>query len=308
MAMGDIVKIRFLSSPQVCGAGERPGKQPVERLPGGAFTLIELLVVIAIIALLAALLLPGLAKAKAEAQAAKCLSNLKQFGVAWHMYNGEYGGTMVNNEVYNGWTTLANHPETGLSINIPNWVYGIMDWTTSVDNTNVQLIANGLLYPYIQQNKIYKCPSDIYLAPAQLSAGFPQRVRSIAMNGYIMGSAPIDSVTKDFVTGYTTYAKESDLIAPAPSQLWVFADENADTIDDGWLYTDMATTNQWNNLPGSYHAGRGSFSFTDGHNELHKWRAAKTCHAINYTQAYYVTDPGSPDIQWMYTHSSVPLP
>jgi prepilin-type N-terminal cleavage/methylation domain-containing protein/prepilin-type processing-associated H-X9-DG protein len=254
-----------------------------------AFTLIELLVVIAIIGILAALLLPVLSRAKARSLGIACTSNSRQMGLAWHMYADDNSGWLVNNGVFN---------ET------PNWVYGMMDWTASPDNTNLQLIANGQLFHYVQQAKLYKCPADPYLSPNQRAVGFEQRVRSISMNMFVKGSAVPGEY---WLPGFAVFTKEGDLIAPTPSQLWVFADENADTINDGWLHTSMDNPNEWNDMPGSFHSGACPFNFADGHSELHKWQSSKTSPRVIYDRIP-VEDPGSVDIQWMFNHSSVPLP
>jgi len=267
------------------------------------FTLIELLVVIAIIGILAALLLPALNQARARGLSAACTNNVRQLGIAWRLYADDNAGRLVNNGVFNGWAVFPGY-ETGLPIETPNWVYGILDWSAAPDATNLQLIANGLLFPYTKQFKIYKCPADPYLSPAQRSSGFTQRVRSLSMNAFVEGSA---TPGQYWVPGFASYTKESDLLAPSPSQLWIFADENADTINDGWLVTAMDNPNEWNDMPGCYHSGACVFNFADGHNELHKWISPKTRPPVQYGRSP-VQDTGSIDIRWMYCHTSAPLP
>lgn len=268
---------------------------------GHAFTLIELLVVIAIIAILAALLLPVLNQAKARSLGIVCTGNSKQLGLAWHLYADDHAGQLVNNGVFNGWAVYSG-PQTGQAVEIPNWVYGMLDWSASPDNTNTQLIANGLLFPYTSQVKLYKCPADQYLSAAQVAGGYGSRVRSVSMNMFVKGSAIPGAY---WLPGYAVYAKESNVTAP--SQLWVFADENPDTINDGWLHTSMDNANQWNDMPGSFHHGACPFTFADGHSELHKWHSSKTSPPVQYDRNA-IDDQGSVDIQWMFEHTTVPLP
>jgi prepilin-type N-terminal cleavage/methylation domain-containing protein/prepilin-type processing-associated H-X9-DG protein len=212
-----------------------------------AFTLIELLVVIAIIAILAAMLLPALSKAKTKAEGIGCLNNLKQLQVAWYMYADDN----------NGWLVL-NAP--GSQTNAVRWVNGWLDWSEGIPsgaNTNRALLTEGLLGPYtVKTLGIYKCPAD------KIPSAIGPRVRSISMNTYL--ARLLDAQT------YQPWAfkKMSDLVKP--SMIWVFVDEHPDSINDG-LFSTLAPVNTFNDLPASYHNGAGGFAFADGHCEIKKW-------------------------------------
>jgi len=92
--------------------------------------------------------------------------------------------------------------------------------------------------------------------------------------------------------------------------LIVFADEHADTIDDGWLFIDTVNRNTWNNVPANYHNRRGDFNFADGHAELHKWTSYKTW--VRVTEQDFpptlVDSVARADVDWICSHVSAPMP
>jgi len=253
------------------------------------FTLIELLVVIAIIAILAAMLLPALAKAKGKAQAISCMSNTKQILLGWMLFIGDNDDTMPTKIVPNG-----------------------IDWISSTDNTNTFRLVNSndpdnsQLGSYVKSAGVYKCPTDIYISPTQRTLGWDKRVLSIAANGVLGNGIQPGNVFNE-IAGRTYVAKIAKLTSlnkPGAANTFVILDEHPDSIDDALFITQIGRQRAngiFANLPASYHYGGGAnFSYADGHSEIKKWiDKGRTVKPVAFTAQRNIPVNGSPDYEWL---------
>jgi prepilin-type N-terminal cleavage/methylation domain-containing protein len=190
------------------------------------FTLIELLAVIATIAILAALLLPMLSRAKIKAQRTACASNLRQLGLCWTMYTGDNGGYLAE--------SYPASPDV--------WVQG--DMTKANEANDPQLIMDGKLYPYNRNVSIYHCPAD---RGVTIGGQTVPTVRSYSMNSFMGARDPTVGPIPLSAGGYVVFSKESDLLRP--SDLFVLIEEDERSINDGFFVTDPDDTCGWISRP-----------------------------------------------------------
>ena len=275
------------------------------------FTLIELLVVIAIIAILAALLLPALAKAKSKAQGISCMNNTKQLALADHMYLNDNQDTFPY-AFHGGYNPQSDNYK------YQPWVTGWLDWSLSTDNTNTIFLLDpkyAILASYFAQAKnIYKCPADIFASGPQRAAGWASRCRSVSGNIYVgkgnawttLGGGPGGPNNLSTVNGYKGAAKSPDLSIPGPARSWLFMDEHPDSINDAGAFAPNSPNNI-PDAPATYHNGACGFSFADGHSEIHKWvggtmrgeLASVTFNARNN----FACNVGDKDLYWYAWHT-----
>jgi prepilin-type N-terminal cleavage/methylation domain-containing protein/prepilin-type processing-associated H-X9-DG protein len=298
---------------------------PTRRQSGShrvGFTLIELLVVIAIIAILAAMLLPALARAKSKAQGVYCMNNHKQLSNAWRMYADD------SRDVLTYASTIVPGPPPPLTASDwPDafaWSGAHMDTSSARYNWDVNYdVVLRPLWPYYKNASVLRCPSD--KSTVNTATGTKPRILTMSMNLYVGGFAPTPGVDPlpdgtdggwGFAAGYMIYARQSALIAPKgpPDKIFVFLDEREDRINWSNFMCDMTgydpvnpvMNGSWGeDMPGNYHNNGCGFSFADGHAELHKWLDPNTCLPL-YSGAVMTGNPlpAPRDVFWTQDHST----
>ena len=271
-----------------------------------AFTLIELLVVIAIIAILASMLLPALSKAKTKAHGIKCLGNLKQLQLAWHLYAGDNDDKL----------TSAGYMRP---VEPTAWVNGWLDFNpATTDNTNTAILKDpekSKFARYIQSAEVYRCPAD--LSTVKIRGVVYSRVRSMGMSQAIgwpngankPGGWLAPGGYNENQTRYKVFSKLSDIGAPGPSTLYVLLDEHPDSINAGGFANQMVENEAQARIidfPASYHNGAAGISFADGHADIRKWIDSRTRPAPKYngTLALNVPSPNNRDMIWLSERTS----
>ena len=247
----------------------------------GGFTLIELLVVIAIIAILMAILIPTLQRAREQGKRATCLNNLHQLQLAWGMYADENDDRIVN-----GATGYSNvQMSWGDHRNELAWVNQFStDW-----NTALKGIMDGALWPYLKNVRIYRCPTGRRGEALTYSTMF-------SMNAVCHTSEGVDKVPGAYIK------KRSQIRNPAPAYRLVF-------IDEGWMTPDAYAVHfnaeRWWDDPPVRHGDGTNVSFADGRADYYKWKGVDTIkrarsqevgHTSDWTPQ---TDEGFQDLYWM---------
>lgn len=258
------------------------------------FTLIELLVVIAIIAILASLLLPALANAKAQGHLIRCASNQRQLAAIWLLYTADHQDRLPNNGYVSG----------GGNASAPLWIQGHLNHERSpADLTNQVLMVDSRyaqFAPYLTSTAIYKCPAD----RKTLRAGrvVVPKVRSYSMN-WFLGWASRGGPRGEPPPGHRRFYKLSELVEPSPSKAFVFLDVHPDSIC--WPFFGMTMQPSFHMFPASYHNRGAMFSFADGHVESKRWHDVRTYRPDRVDwHGHSHLSPQNPDLSWLQIRAS----
>jgi prepilin-type N-terminal cleavage/methylation domain-containing protein len=274
---------------------QRPRRSTATHARSSGFTLIELLVVIAIIAILAAMVLPALARAKAQAKRVQCLNNEKQLLLTWTLYTVDNRDYLVPNG--------GGQPRpTGAYL----WVLGDNHMFTPalIDPQYLLNPQYALFAPYLRTALIYKCPADT--STLKVSNTNAPKIRSYSLNCYV--GVPAGALEEPFrmSSDVKVFLKSSDLAASTPGDRFVFMDVNPANLCTPAFGVNM-DQDVFFHYPSCLHAGGGVVSFADNHVELHRWRDPRTAKTVAAGQIISHSDssPGNQDLRWIRDRTTV---
>jgi prepilin-type N-terminal cleavage/methylation domain-containing protein len=272
-----------------------------------AFTMVELLVVLAILALLASSLVPVIAKSRPGTQTSQCMNNLRQLTAAWQMYTDDNNGIIV----------AAMAMQSSLNpLRRPNWLAGRVDFSTNSSNwnTNTDMVKSPIWSYAGKYPPMFKCPSD-KSSVAVNGLNLP-RIRSYSMSQVFGTGEWLDGYYSQAPNSWRTYDRASGIVIPA--RTFVFTQEHPDSINDGAFAvactgaqpTDPPSSAIIIDLPASLHNSAGTFSFSDGRVEAHRWLGQSIQQPVNntaYGASFLDFNAGDSwmDVRWMAQNTTV---
>lgn len=244
-----------------------PDHQKGRRSTG--FTLIELLVVIAVIAILMAILLPALKAAREHGKRAVCLNNLRQLTLAWIMYADDNEDCLC--------TAWVGRPGCWVDIAGEN----------ASEATQRKAMESGVLFPYVKNVRLYKCPTGIR----------GEMVTYSIVASMWGGSTNVSGHPEELC-----FTKRAEILRPG--ERIVFVDEGKWPGSPWGVWHDKP---MWWDIPTVRHSNGTDWGYADGHSEYHKWVDRRTMDLALLRPPYENVNPGyasvthedNEDLEWL---------
>ncbi len=273
-----------------------------DRSSTGGFTLVELLAVIFIIGVVTALLLPALSRARSRSQSVACMDNMRQLALSQHLYTTDFNDYFAPNDTISIFNYLAaNSSSSKQNLTAMSWLPD----DDAMTESNPSNIISGVLYQYNQSLPVYHCPADLALLQTAdgrpLNRSLPGAAGAMSSSSTTVGQSTSQLRWRSYnmsqsVNGYPqgdpqynayipTWTRFTDVRHPRPSELFVFIDENSQTMMDAQfgappLGSTVFWPNVWWDMPSDRHMQGANLTFVDGHAEHWNWVYPKNAYQM----------------------------